>query len=89
MAVQVELQRQAQEILFDIAADLFDQAQRVAVATEQDVLTVVELGVVVQHAARTSTELSGAFEYGHRYAARGQCHTCRHARIAAADDSDR
>ena len=86
LAVQIELQRQAQEILFDIAADQFDQAQGFAIAAEQQVLAVVELRVVVQHAARASAELLGAFKYGDRDAARGQCDCGCHAGVAAADD---
>ena len=86
LPVQVELQWQAQKILFDIAADLFDQAQCLAVAAEQQVLAVVELGVVVQHAARAAAELSGALEHGDRNAACGEFDCGCHARIAAADD---
>ena len=48
LVVQVKLQRQTQKILFDVSADLFDHAQGLAVATEQQVLAVVQLRIVVQ-----------------------------------------
>ena len=69
MTVQVELQRQAKKVLFDIAADQFDQAQGLAVAAEQQMLAVVELRLVVHHTARASAELPGTFEDGDRNAA--------------------
>ena len=86
--MQVELQRQAQEILFDIAADHLDHVQRLDIAGEQQVLAVVELGVVIHHAARASAELLGAFEYGDFDTAIGQRDGGGHAGVAAADHCD-
>ena len=57
--MQVELQRQAQEILLDIAADHLDHVQRLDIAGEQQVLAVVELGVVIHHAARALRQVAG------------------------------
>ena len=85
--MQGKLQRQAQKVLFDIAADLFDELECVAVAAEQDVLAVVQLRTVVTHAARASAKLFGALEYGDRNTALGKRDRRRHARIAAADDA--
>ena len=86
--MQIELQWQAQEVLFNIAADLFDQAQGLVVAAEQQMLTIVELRVLVHHAACAPAELSGAFEYGDGNAAFGQRDRCGHAGVATANYSD-
>lgn len=84
--MQRELQRQTQEIILDIAAHLRDEAQCVAVATEQDMLAVVELRIVVPYAARTAAKLFGAFIDSDRNAACGKGHSCGHARITTAYD---
>src|SRR3989338_248716 len=88
VAMQIELQRQAQEVVFEVAADLFDQAQGLAVAAEQQMLAVVQLGVLVNHPARAPAELSGALEYGDGNAAFGQRDRCGHAGVATANYSD-
>ena len=51
-------------------------------------LAVVELRVVVSHAARAAAELFCALKYRHRDAARGEFGSGSHAGIAAADDAD-
>jgi len=87
LAVQIELQRHSQEILFDIAAGLFYHVQGLDIAAEQQVLAVVEMGVLITHSARAAAELHGAFEYGDWDTAIGQRDCGGHAGVAAADDS--
>ena len=76
------------EAPFDIAAHLFDQAQGVAVAAEQQMLAVVQLRAIVLHAPGPSAELFGAFENGGLDAVRGKLYGGCHAGVAAADDAD-
>src|SRR3989338_10185420 len=86
--MQIELQRQAQEVMFEVDADLFDQAQGLAVAAEQQMLAVVQLGVLVDYPACAPAKLPGALEYGDGNAALRQRDCCRHAGVAAADDGN-
>jgi len=86
--VDGELQLQAQEVAPDIAADLFDELERMVIAAEQDMLAVVELGVVMPHAARASAELFGALKYRDGDVLRSQRDGSSHAGIATADDGN-
>ena len=62
--MQIELQRQAQEVLFNIAADLFDQAQGLAVAAEQQVLAVVKDQTIPLKGAIALSPAGGKLERG-------------------------
>src|SRR3990167_7672322 len=84
--MQIELQWQAQEVLFQVAADLLDQAQGLAVAAEQQMLAVIQLGALVDYPACAPAKLPGALEHGDGDAALRQRDRCRHAGVAATDD---
>ena len=88
LSMQIELQWQTQEILTDIASHHFDEAQRFSIATEQQMLSVVQLCVVVFHTACATTELFGTLEYRDRDTAGGKFDSGGHAGIATADDAD-
>ena len=84
--VQGKLQRQAQEILLDVAADLRDEFERVVITAEQDVLSIVEPGIVVPHAARAPAQLPGTFKHRHLDAVCGQGDGGGHAGVTATDN---
>src|SRR3990167_8140086 len=87
MAGSFQPQRQAQQRLFDLYANLPHQAQGFAVSAEQDVLAVIEPNVVAIKAARPAAKIRRRFEYSDWNTLSGKLYRCTQPCPAGANDS--